>query len=66
MIADRKQATMREEVRGIVEKGSQIHSDQYAAKWRMDEDYTYNVVNHLEAYVQATFTPMGLRTSGAC
>jgi transposase-like protein len=52
VVADRKQDTMREGVRGQVDEGAQIHSDEYAAKWRMDDEYTHNVVNHLEAYVQ--------------
>ena len=55
---------MRDEVRGIVEQGSQIHPDEYAAKWRMDDEYTHNVVNHLQAYVQENVHTMELRTSG--
>jgi hypothetical protein len=43
---------MREGVRVNVEAGTKIHSDKYVVKWRMDEEYTHNVVNHLEAYVQ--------------
>ncbi len=52
VIADRKKETMREEVRATVAKGSQIHSDDLGNNWRMDDEYTHNMVNHLEAYVE--------------
>ena len=48
---DRTKRVMQEAVRGNVEKGTQVHSDEAAHYWRMDDEYTHNIVNHLEAYV---------------
>src|SRR6202171_5833575 len=42
VVPDRSNASIQPNVRGNVEKGSQIHSDEHAAHWRMDEEYTHN------------------------
>ncbi len=47
----RNKAAMQEIVRGCVERGATIHSDEFAEFWRMDGEYAHNIVNHLEAYV---------------
>ena len=52
VIPNRKKETLREEVRGTVAKGAEIHSDDLGNNWRMDDEYTHNIVNHLETYVQ--------------
>lgn len=49
--SDRVKTTMQPLVRQHVERGSTIHSDEFATSWRMDEEYTHNVVNHLSQYV---------------
>ncbi len=51
VIPDRTKASIQPLVRGSVEPGTQIHSDEHADAWRMDDDYTHNVVNHLAQYV---------------
>ena len=60
VVADRKKPTMQEEVRGNVEKGTQIHSDEFADKWRMDDEYEHNIVNHLQTYVQGNVHTNGI------
>jgi transposase-like protein len=60
VIPDRTKPTMQEHVRAHVEKGSQIHSDEAAAHWRMDDEYFHNVVNHLETYVKGNVHTNGL------
>jgi hypothetical protein len=52
VVPDRGKAVMQQHVRAHIEKGSQIHSDEFVGIWRMDDEYEHNVVNHLEAYVQ--------------
>ena len=52
IIADRSRESIREEVCAHIERGSQIHSDEHAFSWRMDDDYVHKVVNHMEAYVK--------------
>ena len=47
---DRKKNTIQPFVKENVEEGTQIHSDEHASAWRMDE-YTHNIVNHLAQYV---------------
>jgi hypothetical protein len=46
-------------VREHVEAGSEIHSDEHAYTWFMDE-YTHKVVNHAEAYVKENVHTNGL------
>ena len=46
-------------VKENVQKGSDIHSDEHAETWRMDE-YTHNVVNHLECYVDGNIHTNGI------
>jgi transposase-like protein len=60
IIADRSRPSIREEVRAHVEKGSQIHSDEHAFSWRMDDEYTHNVINHAECYVNGQIHTNGL------
>jgi hypothetical protein len=38
-------------VRGSVDAGTQVHSDEHGNTWKMDDEYTHNIINHLEAYV---------------
>src|SRR5437016_3157747 len=50
VIPDRTKATMQPIVLANVEPGTQVFSDEHASNWRMDDEYTHNVINHLEAY----------------
>jgi len=59
VIPDRSKPVMQENVRGHVEPGTQIYSDEGAATWRMDE-YAHDMVNHLETYVQGNVHTNGL------
>jgi transposase-like protein len=52
VVPERTRKVMQEHVRAHIEKGTQIHSDQAAEFWRMDDEYVHNVINHLEGYVQ--------------
>jgi transposase-like protein len=60
VVVDRTKATIQPAVRGNVESGSQIFADEHTDTWRMDDEYTHNVVNHLEAYVQGNVHTNGL------
>jgi hypothetical protein len=51
VIPDRSKAIMQEMIRGNIESGAQIHSDEWADNYRMDDTYVHNVVNHLAQYV---------------
>lgn len=53
---DRKKATVQPFVKANVATGSEIHSDEHAYAWKMDDDYTHQVVNHLERYVDGNVT----------
>ena len=50
VIPDRSKASIQPIVRGSVEPGSQIFSDEWADNWKMEE-YEHQIVNHLEQYV---------------
>jgi transposase-like protein len=50
VIEERTKAVMQPIIQENVEKGSQVHSDEFAHVWRMDDSFTHNVINHLEAY----------------
>ncbi len=60
VVSDRKKKTMQPFVKQHVEAGSEIHSDEFAGAWRMDEEYTHQVVNHLESYVQGNVHTNGV------
>ncbi len=57
--SDRKKKTIQPFVKENVQKGSDIHSDEHAETWRMDE-YTHNIVNHLETYVNGNIHTNGI------
>src|SRR5262249_16235756 len=60
VIPDRTKASMQPLVRGSVEKGSTIHSDEHGHHWRMSDEYAHQIVNHLEAYVDGNIHTNGL------
>jgi transposase-like protein len=47
----RKKPVMQSFVKGNVNPGSRIMSDEFAGSWKMDDEYTHKIVNHLETYV---------------
>src|ERR1019366_2672643 len=51
--SDRKKAVIQPFVKENVQKGSTINSDEYGGQWSLGiaDEYTYNMVNHLETYV---------------
>ncbi len=60
VIPDRTRTTMQENIRGTVEKGATIYSDEHGGNWKMDDEYTHGIVNHLETYVQGNVHTNGL------
>jgi hypothetical protein len=59
VIPDTTKGSIQPIVRGIVEKGTEIHSDDHGYSWMMD-DYTHNIVNHLEQYVDGNVHTNGI------
>jgi hypothetical protein len=59
VVPNRTKATIQPIVRGNVEPGSEIFSDDHATTWRMD-GYTHKIVNHLETYVQGNVHTNGM------
>jgi len=57
---DRKKKTIQPFVKKNVAPGSDIHSDEHAGTWRMDDTYFHNVVNHLECYVDGNVHTNGV------
>lgn len=51
MVEDRKRDTLIPLIKAHVKKGSTIHSDQWAAYYRLNEGYTHETVNHTEEFV---------------
>jgi hypothetical protein len=66
VIPDRKKNTMQETVRGNVDSGAEIHSDEFVASWRMDDEYQHMVVNHLSAYVDGNVHTNGVENFWSC
>jgi transposase-like protein len=60
VIPDRTKTVMQENVRPHVETGSQIYSDDAGYYWRMDDEYTHEIINHAEAYVRGNVHTNGL------
>jgi hypothetical protein len=58
--SDRKKKTIAPFVKENVEQGSEIHSDEHAYAWKMDDDFTHKIVNHLERYVDGNVYTNGI------
>jgi hypothetical protein len=59
ILEERNKKTMRALVQDNVEAGTTIYSDEFGSQWRMNE-YTHEVINHLEAYVKDNCHTNGL------
>ena len=57
---NRSKKELQAHVREHVTPGAEIHSDEHANHWRMDDEYTHQVVNHLESYVDGNIHTNGL------
>jgi len=60
VVADRTKSTMQPIIREHVETGSSVMSDEWAGNYRMDDEYTHQVVNHLEKYVDGNVHTNGM------
>ena len=60
VIEDRTKAIMQPIVRDNVAPGSEVFSDEWASNWRMDDQYTHNVINHLVSYVDGNIHTNGM------
>ena len=60
VIEDRTKKVMQPIVRENVEQGCEVFSDEWASNWRMDEEFTHSVINHLEAYVDGNIHTNGM------
>lgn len=60
VIEDRGRKIMQAVVRENVETGTDLHSDEWAGNWRMDDEYVHSVINHLEAYVDGNIHTNGM------
>jgi transposase-like protein len=60
IIPDRTKTVMQENVKPHVEAGSQVYSDEAGSYWRMDDQYTHEIINHAEEYVRGNVHTNGL------
>ena len=60
VIEDRTKKVMQPIVRENIEHGCEVFSDEWASNWRMDEEFTHSVINHLEAYVDGNIHTNGM------
>ncbi len=60
VIPDRTKRSLQPIVRGSVELGTTIHSDEHGHNWRMDDEYEHQIVNHLERYVDGNVHTNGV------
>jgi hypothetical protein len=58
--SDRHNQVMQPFIRQNVEPGTTIHSDEFARRWRMDDEYTHSIVNHLVEYVRGNVHTNGM------
>jgi transposase-like protein len=59
VIPDRTKPSIAPLVRGSVDPGTQIYSDEHGHSWKMSE-YEHAIVNHLEAYVDGNVHTNGI------
>jgi transposase-like protein len=60
VVPDRTKASIQPVVRGNVEPGAEVFSDEHAGTWKMDDEYLHKIVNHLETYVEGNIHTNGL------
>jgi transposase-like protein len=60
VVSDRKKKTLQPFVKENVEAGSEIHSDEFVDTWRMPDEYTHQVVSHLDTYVNGNIHTNGI------
>jgi transposase-like protein len=60
IIPDRSKASIQPVIQGSVEKGATIISDEWAEKYRMDDEYEHQIVNHLAQYVDGNVHTNGM------
>jgi transposase-like protein len=61
-----KRETLQAEILKNVKYGSAVFSDSAVAYDKLRHNYVHEVVNKIEGYCAAMFTPMALRISGRC
>jgi transposase-like protein len=59
VVPDRGKASIQDVVKGVVEPGSQLYSDEHGKVWQMDE-YEHQMVNHLEQYANGNVHTNGM------
>lgn len=59
VVPDRTKASMQPVVRGSVESGATLYTDEHGHQWKMDE-YEFQIVNHLEEYVNGNVHTNGM------
>lgn len=60
VIPARTKTSIQPIVRENVEPGSELFTDEWEANWWVDDEYTHNVINHLEAYVDGNVHTNGM------
>jgi hypothetical protein len=60
VVPDRSRNVMQEHVRGNVEPGTTLFSDEAVSTWHMEDEYSHKVINHAEAYVEGNVHTNGL------
>ncbi|MGA3095991.1 MAG: IS1595 family transposase [Bryobacteraceae bacterium] len=60
VIEERTKAVMQPIIRENVEPGAEVFSDEWASNWRMDDEYSHNVINHLQSYVDGNIHTNGM------
>jgi transposase-like protein len=60
VVPDRTKKSIQPIIRGSVERGSVLHSDEHGDKWRMDDEYIHQIVCHLSEYVNGNVHTNGI------
>lgn len=63
VIPDRTKKSIQPIVRGSVEPGTTVHSDEHGHHWRVDAEYAHEIVNHLEEYLNGNVHTNGVENS---
>jgi transposase-like protein len=60
VIPDRTKETMQAVIRDNIERRTEIFADEHLYNWRMPNEYSHNVINHLEKYVDGNVHTNGI------
>ena len=66
VVPDRKKDVLRKAIDQTIEKGAVVYTDEHVGYRALEPDYTHQVINHLEKYVDGRVHTQGIENFWSC